>query len=1593
MKKENGKTNNSKTIIRRALIFTFGLIALVGLPSRNLCSLALVSSSPTSSLVMVTTSATAPFAFQGFLDGADCDKIFGWAWDSSQPNVSIDVVIWDGSTALATVHANEFRADLPGNKLHAFNFLTPGSLKNGLAHLIRATISGFPNIELTNSPKSLTCAGDTVPPTISVFSVNPTSVQRGGTFNISYTISDSGGSGLNRAELFRAPDNGGVPGAWASIKTNAHSGSGPVSGSFTDSILSTGVYWYGLHVFDNAGNVRFEPDPPGPIRVTVQQSCTPPSITTQPIDQSITSGQQVTLNVAAAGSGPLSYQWYQGSTGTTSNPISGATSTSFITPALTTTTTYWVRVTNPCGNADSRTATVTVGPPQLPDLTTTATPASSYNAGQTNVQFQVTVNRTGGSLPTSGVYVLDRVFFSNDSTWDASDPLLWESNGSTPDFPVSVLNSTGTKTVTATMNIPSVSSTGTYYIIAFVDPLTSTFPNGFYSETNENNNIAIYPVTVNASTPLPDFTVSGLPSSRTITQGQTTTYAITVTSANGFSGSVSLTALNLPGGIVLSGTGFNPQTVTVPSGGSATSTFNYVSNITVPTASFTVTMQGQGGGLTRSATVTLTVNSGATPDLSVSASPSSRSIPQGQTTTYGITVTSQNGFSGSVSLAALNLPGNIALAGTAFNPQTLNVPSGGSATSTFNYVSNSTVPTGTFTVTMQAQGGGLTHSTTVTLIVNPAPPDAAAFVSETIPDDAPPTASGQRFTKTWTIRNVGATTWTSDYKLRWVGGDNLSNHADVAVVGSVSPGSNYTFSIPMTTPSNPGTYRENWKFVSPSGATINVSTSPIIWVTIRVGANCPPPVITTQPRGGPSSDGSFALGVWASGQSLSYQWYEGSSGDTARLIRGAVSSQFMTPKTQRTTNYWVRITNDCGAAADSNTATVTLGRRIEIVDPACDTETHCDGAYLQRGSSVTLTTKKDLLAAASVSRYGIVADGVTRLLLRIRTDKPVSFSLSPGVGTLTKIDGSERGTSVFVEPVTARGEQEVFAVYQAPATYSGTNQPSVVTIRAQIYSGPVAENIEERIDVYRPPVILVHGVWSDSSTWNRLVDRLRDNHYDVCDTCLADYGDDPAGSFDPFSPGRPIQELASRVDRTLELYRRSGRAISQIDVVAHSLGGLVSRAFASRGSAYRRLDNYLAGDFHKLITFGTPHSGTNIAVWLLGHLDRGPVAGFVLAGHPIGDAIYGFVPFSAALGHLAVGSVPMHTIVGIEPSLSDVEAGLDFLIKSVNPLDSVDAILGGEGKHDTIVEDFSQRGPVLPTATTQVRGVVHADPLGRTIGETASADVHAQVISLLSESNDSRSFSASEPSFMVKEWQPLLARRPAYLPPSPAIDLSTSAALSPTPGTIVHPGDVINIGFAPGGALVSGALFFVGGGILGQEGVGPFSVSYTVPSESAGKIDVSVVTYGGPDVFKANSYLIVAPRSEVALVIVSPTDFRLDRIGYRLQLRVTGQLPDGSKIDLTQGTAGTSYSVYSRTDKVISVGPDGLVEARGVGQDTILVTHSGNTYAMNITVGDSMSPTILSASISGKKLFLSGVGFDDGAKILMDGDQQKTAND
>lgn len=82
---------------------------------------------------------------------------------------------------------------------------------------------------------------------------------------------------------------------------------------------------------------------------------TPPSITTQPASRTVKAGSRTTFSVRAAGSSPLSYQWYRNGVA-----ISGATSASYSISSVKTNHvgTYKVLVRNPVGSVTSADATL-----------------------------------------------------------------------------------------------------------------------------------------------------------------------------------------------------------------------------------------------------------------------------------------------------------------------------------------------------------------------------------------------------------------------------------------------------------------------------------------------------------------------------------------------------------------------------------------------------------------------------------------------------------------------------------------------------------------------------------------------------------------------------------------------------------------------------------------------------------------------------------------------------------------------------------------------------------------------------------------------------------------------------------------------------------------------------------------------------------------------------------------------------------------------------------------------------------------------------------------------------------------------------------
>jgi hypothetical protein len=106
-----------------------------------------------------------------------------------------------------------------------------------------------------------------------------------------------------------------------------------------------------------------------------------PQITTQPSNQTVTSGQKGTFRVVATGTAPITYQWSKNGTA-----IAGATASTYTTPTTTLAdsgSTFNVTVSNAVGSEPSGTATLTVNPAQ---------------GGTDVVTYKYDVMRTGQNL-------------------------------------------------------------------------------------------------------------------------------------------------------------------------------------------------------------------------------------------------------------------------------------------------------------------------------------------------------------------------------------------------------------------------------------------------------------------------------------------------------------------------------------------------------------------------------------------------------------------------------------------------------------------------------------------------------------------------------------------------------------------------------------------------------------------------------------------------------------------------------------------------------------------------------------------------------------------------------------------------------------------------------------------------------------------------------------------------------------------------------------------------------------------------------------------------------------------------------------------
>ena len=542
--------------------------------------------------------------------------------------------------------------------------------------------------------------------------------------------------------------------------------------------------------------------------LTVNAAPVAPSITAQPASVTVTAGQTATFTVAASGTAPLSYQWSKNGAA-----ISGATSTSYTTPATATTdngSQFLVVVTNATGSAMSTVATLTVNPaPVAPSITTQ--PASvTVTAGQT-ATFSVVAS---GTAPLSYQWQKNGAAISGATSTSYTTPATATTdNGSK--FVVVVTNSTGnatsaaaTLTVNAAPVAPSITTqpasvtvtagqTATFAVVAsgtaplsyqwqkngaaiggatsssYTTPATATTDSGsqfLVVVTNSTGNAqsAVATLTVNPAPVAPSITTQ--PASVTVTAGQTATFTVVAGGTAPLSYQWQKNGAAISGATAASYT--TPATATTDSG-----------------SKFLVVVTNSTGNAT-SAAATLTVNPAVTAP-SITTQPASVSVTAGLTATF-----------------------TVAASGTA--PLTYQWQKNGTA------ISGGTVASYTTPATTVANSG----STYVVVVTNSAGNATSNAATLTVtPDTTPPTVSITSPTSGATESgSITVNASASDN----VAVANVQLLVDGSNVGSPDTSSPYNFSLNTTSLSN-GSHSLTAVATDTSG---NATTSAAVAITV-----------------------------------------------------------------------------------------------------------------------------------------------------------------------------------------------------------------------------------------------------------------------------------------------------------------------------------------------------------------------------------------------------------------------------------------------------------------------------------------------------------------------------------------------------------------------------------------------------------------------------------------------------------------------------------------------------------------------------------------------------------------------------------------
>ncbi len=299
---------------------------------------------------------------------------------------------------------------------------------------------------------------------------------------------------------------------------------------------------------------------------------------------------------------------------------------------------------------------------------------------------------------------------------------------------------------------------------------------------------------------------------------------------------------------------------------------------------------------------------------------------------------------------------------------------------------------------------------------------------------------------------------------------------------------------------------------------------------------------------------------------------------------------------------------------------------VVLVDPVPDLVNQAGTGVVQDPAS---------LSTAGSVVMGVTADGAARLVLRIYANSPgdqVMLTLqgdgpasldSPNpnnlpqpygyLQTLLQADGTASGAQITVTAVSTSAGPMAFAQYFPPSDFSRSGsddlaQSRTFTVTAQSRATGSVNTVN--LIVPRPPVVLVHGIWADPSTWSNFTPFINDKRFGISyarydqpisvsgpNSAPTDYSTKILSTLKANAVGVNLNapKVFGTIVQAVLAVQGTMFASAQADVVAHSLGGLMVR-FSETLADFTQRGAFGAAKVHKLITIGTPHQGSPLAL-------------------------------------------------------------------------------------------------------------------------------------------------------------------------------------------------------------------------------------------------------------------------------------------------------------------------------------------------------------------------------------------------------------